>query len=388
MASNDQKATRQQIKDHNRRLILRTIFEHSEISRAAIARATRLTRPTVSNIVSELIAENLVAETGQTSSSGGKPAILLRIVPDSYFVIGLDLADSEFRGCLVNLNGKICHRVTAPVTSEHGDEALALVHRLIESLMAAATSPILGIGIGTPGLIDAENGIVRQAVNLNWQDLPLRQQLADAYGVPVYIANDSQAAALAEYTFGEQSKVSNLVVVKIGVGISSGIIINGQLFHGDGSGAGEIGHVQVIENGALCRCGSHGCLETVVSSRALLARARQLPRFSANADTLTIDAVLAAADDPAIRQLAVEMGTYLGQILAAMVGTLNIHNFVIGGQLAQLGNPLLEATRQTLDTHAPPFLSGDTTLTISRLGQDIVLLGASALVLADTLGIV
>lgn len=388
MTSTNQKATRAQIKTHNRRLILRTIYDHNEISRAEIARITRLTRPTVSSIVAELIAESLVVETGQTVSRGGKPAILLQVVPDSYFVIGLDLADSEFRGCLVNLRGEICHRKVLPVTSAHGDEALTLVFRLVEQLIAISDKPILGIGIGAPGLIDAEHGIVRHAVNLNWSDLPLRELLAQKYHLPTYIANDSQAATLAEYTFEHHPGVSNLVVVKIGVGISSGIIINGQLFHGDGSGAGEIGHVQVIKNGVLCRCKSHGCLETVVSSRALLAQARQLPQFSANMDNLTIDTVLAAADDPTIKQLAAEMGGYLGQILAAMVGTLNIHNFVIGGELAQLGDPLLKATRQALDTHAPPFLIGDTNLTISQLGPDIVVLGASALVLANELGLV
>lgn len=390
MASTDRKATRAQIKTHNRRLILRTIYDHSEISRAEIARITHLTRPTVSSIVAELIAETLVAETGQTASRGGKPAILLRVVPDSYFVIGLDLADSEFRGCLVNLRGEIRHRTVLPVTSAHGDEALALVFRLVEMLIAASDSPILGIGIGAPGLIDAEQGIVRRAVNLNWKNLPLRQLLAEKYHLPTYIANDSQAATLAEYTFGHHPGVSNLVVVKIGVGVSSGIIINGQLFHGDGSGAGEIGHVRVEENGVQCRCGNYGCLETVVSSPALLRQIKNLPQtaFPTLTDNLTLEEIVAAADMPAVQNIIRKMGDYLGQVLAAMVGTLNIHQFVIGGTVAQLGDALLQPTRRAMDEHAPPFLIGDTKLAISKLGQDIVVLGASALVLANELGLV
>ncbi len=392
MASTDKKATRAQIKTHNRRLILRTIYDHGEISRAEIARTTHLTRPTVSSIVAELLAQNLVTEIGQAVSRGGKPAILLRVDPDARHVIGLDLADSEFRGCLVNLRGEICRRVVLPVTSAHGDDALKLVFRLVDMLIAAAESPILGIGIGAPGLIDAERGIVRRAVNLNWENLPLRQLLAEKYRLPVYIANDSQAATLAEYTFGQHPNVSNLVVVKIGVGISSGIIINGQLFHGDGSGAGEIGHVRVAENGAPCRCGNYGCLETVVSSPALLAQTRNIalaqPTIFPRPDNLTIEDVVAAANTPAVQKLIHTMGNYLGQVLAAMVGTLNIHQFVIGGELAKLGDPLLSATRQAIETHAPPFLVGNTKLTISQLGQDIVVLGASALVLADELGLV
>jgi len=396
MASTNKKATRQQVKTHNRQLILRTIFEQDEISRAAIARATRLTRPTVSSIVAELIAQNLVTETGQASSSGGKPATLLRVVPDSYYTIGLDLADSEFRGALVNLRGQIRHRVAVPVTSAHGDDALTLVFQLLDTLVAASDVPLLGIGIGTPGLIDAEYGVVRRAVNLDWVDLPLRQLLAEKYNLPIYVANDTQAATLAEYTFGQQSTVSNLVVVKIGVGTGSGIVINGQLFHGDGSGAGEIGHVRVTENGVQCRCGSYGCLETVVSSPALLAQARRLAHqpdsplaaFTARPDDLAVADVAAVADDPAVQTILDSMGAFLGQALATMVGTLNIHQFVIGGDMAQLGDALLTPTRRAMVDHAPPFLIDDTKLTISTLGQDMVILGASALVLADKLGIV
>jgi len=381
------KATRQQLKDHNKRLILKTIYERGEISRAEIARVTHLTRPTVSSIVAELMAEALVAEVGQTSSGGGKPATLLSVVNNSRQLIGIDLADSEFRGCLINLRGEICQRITLPVAHHDGDEALTLVYDLIDRLSARANSPLLGIGIGSPGVMDAANGIVRRAVNLNWRDLPLRALLSERYDLPVYIANDSQAPALAEYTFGKKKNITNLLVIKIGLGVSAGIIINGQLFHGDGSGAGEIGHVRMVENGDLCRCGNRGCLETLVTSRALLARARQL--FPA-ADPISFEAVVraVATGDPALTDIVVGMGDPVGQVLAAMVATLNIHHIVIGGMMAQFGAQYLASIRQSIMTHAPSFLAKDTELTFSELGQDIVVLGASALVLADELGIV
>ena len=115
--------------------------------------------------------------------------------------------------------------------------------------------------------MDATNGIVRRSVNLNWHDLPLRALLEERYGLPVYVANDSQVAALGEYTFGDGPGVENLVVVKVGQGIGAGIVLNGQIFHGETFGAGEIGHVAVVANGRQCRCGNFGCLETVASAR-------------------------------------------------------------------------------------------------------------------------
>ncbi len=380
------KATRQQLKDHNKRLILKTIYERGEISRAEIARVTHLTRPTVSSIVAELMGETLVAEVGQTSSGGGKPATLLSVVNDSRQLIGIDLADSEFRGCVINLRGEIRHRITLPVDNRDGDGALARVYDLIDQLLALADSPLLGIGIGSPGVMDAANGIVRRAVNLNWRDLPLRSLLSERYDLPVYIANDSQAAALAEYTFGKKKNIANLLVIKIGLGVSAGIIINGQLFHGDGFGAGEIGHVRMVENGELCRCGSRGCLETLVTSRALLTRARQL----LPAADLTFEDVVRAVSggDPALTDVVVSMGGSVGQALAAMVATLNIRHIVIGGMMAQFGAKFLASIRQSIMANAPFFLADDTELTFSELGQDIVVLGASALVLADELGIV
>ncbi len=399
MPASRQKATRQQIKSHNKRLILKTIYERGKISRAEIARVTRLTRPTVSSIVAELMNETLVAEVGQTSSSGGKPATLLSVVNDSLHLIGIDLADSEFRGCLINLRGEICHRIALPVDNHNGEGALALVYKLIDQLLAVARSPLLGIGIGSPGLMDAANGIVRRAVNLDWHDLPLRQRLTERYDLPVYIANDGQAAALAEYTFGKKKNISNLLVIKIGLGVGAGIIINGQLFHGDGFGAGEIGHVRMVNNGDLCRCGNKGCLETLISSRTLLAQARHIAQtdptsaLAAFADTpnsLTFEEIVhaSATDDPALNRALARMGHYLGQALAAMVATLNIRHIVISGMMAQFGTVFLAPIQKSMVAHAPPFLVDDTVLALSELGQDMVVLGASALVLANELGIV
>ena len=193
------KATREHTKLHNWRLVLRTIYQAGKISRAELARETHLTKTTVSNIVSDLLKENLVAEVGLGPSVGGKPPMLLAVVDNSRQLIGLDLANSEFRGSVLDLRGNILHRAKLPVPTQDGRFMLELVYELVDILLPKVTRPLLGIGIGSPGLMDAPSGVVRQAINLDWLNLPLRDLLQEKYNVPVYLANDSHTAALAEY---------------------------------------------------------------------------------------------------------------------------------------------------------------------------------------------
>lgn len=393
------KATREQTKVHNQRLILRTIYQENQISRADLARATHLTKTTVSNIVSDLIVENLIEETGRGPSVGGKPPVLLGVVNDAHHLIGLDLANSEFRGAVFDLRGKVLHHVSIPLKNDNGRLALDQVYELTDALLAEVSSPLLGIGIGSPGLINARDGIIRQAVNLDWTDLPLRDLLQIRYEVPVYLANDSHAAALGEYTFGPDRGVKNLVVVKVGRGISAGIVLNGRLHYGDGSGAGEIGHVRVVENGKLCLCGNTGCLETIASSRAIIERAKQifandpqsaLHNYARMEVEVTTDVILQAflEGDAKIFQIIEEVGHHLGYAVANLIGVLNIQNLIIAGSLARFGQPLIDVINKEMRRSAMATLADETNVHVSELGQDVVMLGAASLLLSNELGVV
>ncbi len=279
-----------------------------------------------------------------------------------------------------------------------GEAALQLVYDLLDALTPAATSPLLGIGIGTPGLMNPEEGLVHKAVNLNWLDLPLRDLLVSRYDLPVYIANDSQVAALGEYTFGRNYPIGSMVVVKVGVGIGSGIIINQHLHYGDSYSAGEIGHIQVVADGLPCRCGNRGCLETVASTQTLLREARRmmranpnsvLHRFAESPETLTTDAVLLAyhTGDEELGQVVASMGRYLGVALGNLAGILNIKQIVIGGSLARFGEGLLDPARQEMRRRVQSLLPEDTSVEVARLGTDIVIYGAAALLLTHELGL-
>jgi len=388
-----QKATRQHTKEHNRNLVLKTIFEHESISRAEIARITSLTRTTVSDIVTDLLEEGLVSEIGVGESIGGKSPILLSLVEDSRYLIGLDLAHNQFRGAIVNLRGKIRQLVTLPVNSNNGEAALGLVYEILDQLIKASPVPLVGIGIGTPGLVNITEGLVVNAVNLDWRDLPLTRLMEDRYHLPVSIMNDSQAAAMGEYTYGQgRIAESNLIVINARHGIGAGIIIQGQLFHGDGGGAGEIGHVVVVpEGGLLCRCGNRGCLETVASAQALVKQAQGLaaqstqtllPRSSKEINLDTIEQAFTKGDEN-VRHAVLGTGRYLGMAISNLVGTLNIHNIVLTGDMTRFGRPWLEAIRAMITSTTLSRLAQETQVEFGQLGENGILLGASAILAND-----
>jgi N-acetylglucosamine repressor len=393
------KTTQEDSKIHNSRLILKTIYDHHSISRVGISRLTGLTRTTVSENVNQFIKESLVIETGTSPSSGGKPAILLRVVDDARHLIGIDLASSEFRGAVVDLRGNILHRIHWPVQDRDGDLALALVYKLIEQLLSLADRPILGIGIGAPGLMDPYQGAALNAVNLDWHALPLGDMLREQFKLPIYIANDSQLAALAEYTFTTQKNITNLILINLSQGVGAGIVLGGKLFYGDNFGAGEIGHVRVMDGGERCRCGNHGCLETLISSRALVKRARdiarQYPQTILNQLSLSPDAIdpeiifqACEAGDAAVLAMVDEVGRYLGSAIAYLVSALNVNQIVIGGSLARFGDRLIQAVKRQVDQGTLPALARETHIIASDLGEDMVILGAASLLLGQEMGVV
>ncbi len=378
------KATRQQTRSHNTQLVLQTIYDQRSVSRADISRLTRLTRPTVSAIVAELMQEKLVLETGLGPSAGGKPPMLLNIDADAHRLLCVDLGSQEFRGALLNLHGEVTRRAHFPLADRRGPAALELVYELLDELVVDGPSPVLGIGVGAPGLINPEEGVIHRAINLGWEELPLGEQLEERYQLPAYVSNDSHLAALGEYTYGDWQAGDNLIVIRIGQGIGAGIVIGGQLFHGDGFTAGEIGHVVVSDNGERCRCGNMGCLETVASTRAIISAARAAG--VAGDWSELVEAV--AAGDARARDIVAEAGCYLGVVIANLIGAYSIHHIIISGRVDQLGDVFLQAAHAQAMRRALPAMVSQVNLEYSRLGRDIVLLGASALIMQQELGII
>ncbi|HET7801327.1 MAG TPA: ROK family transcriptional regulator [Humibacillus xanthopallidus] len=351
---------------HNLSLVLQMLYSVGAMSRADLARRLGMSKVTVSDLVAELIESGHAVELGPSGQvRPGKPATLVDVNRTGLQAIGVDLAAHEvLRAAVLDLDGNILARAERPIGDDTGDAITQRVLELVDEIVSAATAPILGIGVGTPGIVVA-GGVVDTAPNLGWRDVPLRDLIADATGLPVFVVNDADAAVHADYTLGNGG--DDLVLVKIGRGVGCGLIVGGQRVRGAHFAAGEIGHVTVgTDGGAVCRCGKTGCLETWVSA----------PRLE--------QALATAGDDSPLR----EAGERLGIALAPVVAVLDLAEVVLSGPGHLLDGPLRDSVEQTLRERLLARPEAELTVRIAHDSDDIVLRGAAVLVLWDQLGVV
>lgn len=350
---------------HHRSLLLQQLFGGGPASRADLARSTGLTRATTSDLVAELLGEGLVSELGApVAARVGKPPTLIGLVPDSTHIVAIDLsAVGVMTGAVVNLAGEVVARRELPSDGVLGADAVALVHRLAQELLGLTDRPVLGIGVGSPGIVDTA-GTVIEAPNLRWAEEPLAAGLREAFGLPAYVSNDANTAVLGEHTFGDAGE-GGLMLLRVGTGVGAGFVLEGTLLHGHVGAAGEIGHVTVVPDGEECACGRFGCLETLLAVPRLRAR-------------------LASGDPEA--ELA-RIGESLGGVLAPIVGALNLHELVLSGPAELLDGPLREAADRTIRQHTMPVSAARLVVRTSTLGDDVILTGAAVLVLAAELGV-
>ena len=358
---------------HNLSLVLQTLHSTGPLSRADLSRTLGLTRVTVSDLVSELLERGHVIELGQSEKiRPGKPAIMVDLNRRGLQIVGLDLAEnSVLRAAVMDLDGNILHRVETSTADEKGQEVTELVLDLATRAIALATAPLLGIGVGTPGIVNLE-GEVLTAPNLAWNNVPLRELLETHTGLPTLVSNDADAAVLAEFTFG--GGANDMILVKVGRGVGSGLMVNGQRARGVHSAAGEIGHVVVGTDGGLeCKCGKRGCLETWLSVPFL---ERGL-------------AAAAAFEDPgaAAENVLQIAGERLAVALAPIVGALDLAEVVLSGPAHLLEGTLRRSVEKTLAErmlpHRPPLVE----VRLAKEPQDVVLRGTAVMVLWNQLGV-
>jgi predicted NBD/HSP70 family sugar kinase len=349
----------QDTKRHHRALILQQLFADGPASRADLARATGLTRVTISDLVGRLIDDGLLAELGAPAATKvGKPPTLVGLRADAAHIVALDLSpDDRLTGVVLDLFGQVKARIDLPRHGASGQAAVRLAVSLAHQLREATDRPLLGVGVGSPGVVDG-HGVVLDAPNLGWSDVNLTGILFSELDVPVHVANDANVAVLGEHTFGETA-AADLMLVRIGTGVGAGLVVGGALVEGHNSAAGEIGHVVVDPAGARCSCGLAGCLETVLAVPHLRRRERSLA----------------------------SVGTTLGEVLAPVVGALNLSEIVLAGPPDLLDGELREAVELAVRERVMAALSAELVVRTSPLGDDVVFLGAAVLVLSSELGV-
>ena len=383
------------IREVNRSIILDLVRRGGHVSRTELARRSKLTKPTVSTIIEELIRDGIVHEVGlgESLSGGGRPARLLEFNDASAAFLGIHFAVGSTVVALADARGVIRQVRTRPMSKESPGKAIKALRPLLTEVLQAAKisrSRLEAACAVLPGLVDQESGICTLAPNLGWRDFPLRDALAEELRVPVSVNNITQASAVAEGRVGVARGMRSYVWLYVGSGVGAGIVLDGRLFFGQRGFSGEIGHCPVMADGPVCGCGRRGCLETVTSTMALDRMVKQalssktrttLSKLPGPLDVATVSGAAHAGDAVAMRILS-EIGEHLGRGISYLLNILSPEMIVLGGEMAGAGETLLREVRGSVARHA--LLPHGVAIVPSTLGDTAELTGAVLLALERT----
>jgi predicted NBD/HSP70 family sugar kinase len=353
-------------------------------------RLTGLSRTTITTLIGELQERGMVAESeieARPERPGrGRPPSLLRLAPSAGAALGVDFGHRHLRVAVADLSSTVLAEsytdLDVDTAAEHAlDTAAGMVERVLDQA-GLSIDQVIGAGMGLPGPIDRETGLVRSSVILpGWVGVNAAEQLASRLNVHVDVDNDANLGALAEHTLGAGRGYGDVIYIKVASGIGAGIMFGGKLHRGVTGNAGEIGHVQVRSEGAVCRCGNRGCLETVASATAVLDVLRPV-----HGNELGLPGLLelATSEDPGAVRVINDAGRAVGQALGDLCNSLNPAAIIVGGELSAAGPALLDGIRESVDRHAQPGVADAVTVMRGVLGDRAEVLGALTLVIGDT----
>jgi len=373
------------IRRHNSVRILDAVRRHGPISRAGLAKRARLSAPTVSALVEDLVCRGMLRAVGRGASSGGRRPVLLEFDAGYGYVVGVDLGSRTMRFGLADLQGRLIARRDERTPTSCKDAVIACIRTGVDTILAESRvdpAKLLALGVGAPGMTNVDEGCVISAVNLpGWTDVPLRQILHDALSVPVAVDNDVNMAALGEMWAGCAQRETDFVFIAVGAGIGAGIIIDGKLHRGSRWFAGEIGHMNLDYRQWTTDFGEQGFLEHRARAAAIAEMGDRLG-WSVRPDADGSHAVFDAArrgDDEAARIVG-EVAVYLGATIANIAAVLDPALVVLGGGVSHAADLLLEPIRQV----ASRIVLNCPTIRVTELGDDPQLFGSvySALQLA------
>lgn len=364
-------------------------------SRIGLVRATGLSKATMSQIIDQFIDEGLVEEIGPGTSQLGRRPTLLRFAATSRYAIGVELGDDASSVVLTNINGDILRALSTTYRPASADHAVGAAIELVAALTSEIPiAKLLGIGVGTPGLVDSQRGVIRVAPDLGWKNVSVGPRLAERFRVPITCLNRAKASAWGEAWCGAGEKAENLIYVSVSTGISAGIVLNRRLYRGVSMSEGEIGHVTILPDGPLCACGNRGCLQTLAAGPAILARVRERLRATghrvtggpdSDVESLSLEAVSqAAADgDKLVGEVLRETAQYLGIAAGNLVNTLNPRMLVFGGSVIRALPTLVPEIESVIRQRAMSVPASAVEVVTSRLGRDAVTVGAAAFLLSQ-----
>lgn len=374
--------------------ILKELYHTGNKSIPELSKTIRMSTPTITRAVEELIKSGFLVEVGIGNSSGGRRPALYGLNPQARFVMGVDVSRYHIRLGIFDFHNH-------PVADiKVIDEGLDISNDIMKTLKEEVSvfikesgidkSKLMGIGVAFPGLNDLHTGIIYR---YHGDDTPVTIEFQNFSDYPVLVENDAKAMALGEQAFGLAKGKQNILCLSIGTDIGLGMILNGKLYKGNSGFSGEFGHIQVDPDGQLCYCGKIGCLETLASGTTMIKKARKEIAEGAttvmrsmvndNLDKINIETVLAAAhrgDQFAIGLLA-NMGEHLGRGIAVLLHLFNPELIIIGGELTRAENYIIDPIQQNLNKYTIAKIRRDSQILTSNLGPNAGLMGTVAMVM-------
>lgn len=309
------------------------------------------------------------------------------------YALGIDLGGTHVAAGVVEHGGRILARSERPTEARRGLQAvIGNIVAVAQAAVKQVPVRVEGVGVGAPGTLDVEAGVVRLAPNLGWREVPLKAALEERLGQPTWIDNDANCAALGEQWCGAAKGARHVVMLTLGTGVGGGLVLDGKVFRGASGYAGEVGHMPVLEDGPPCGCGRNGCLEALAAAPAIAGRGRQAAEAGRSpgllelckGDTTRISARMvfqaALRADEAAQRVIADTARYLGIATAALVNVLNPAMVVIGGGVSAAGEQLLAPLRQEVLQRAMQGPAQAAQIVQAALGNEAGIIGAASLV--------
>ena len=378
------------VKSFNKHAALDLIrFSATGLSRSELADQMGLTRAAVSLIINDLIESKIVLEAESRSAPSGRPPVVLEINPNHGLVAAIDMGATHISIALADFSARILQEVEFPLGIKSGPEVcIAQANQHLMQLLESQNltlSDLSAVGVGVPGPVITDAGmVVAPPIMPGWDRYPILATLEKMWGCPVTLNNDAELGALGEWAYGAGRGEKNIAYIKVGSGIGAGLILNKQIYGGTTGAAGEIGHLTIDENGPLCSCGNHGCLEAFAGGDAIAKQGQELVRSGKRTMLSSLEKVTAHDVSEAARrgdlhaqEILRRSGTFIGIAIAGLINLFNPSIVIIGGGVAQVGDIITVPIRQAVRERAMRASEQSVRIVTGMLGRRSLLIGAT-----------
>jgi len=391
------KISKEILHTYNKKAIIDLIRTKNPIFKAKISRLTGLSIPTVMKITDDFINAGLVKVEGKGESSGGKRPELLEFIYDAYYIVGVDIGRNSIKTILMDLDAnKLSSNIVKTGDAKPEKKVIDKIINSIETVIKRSNvdkEKILGIGVGMPGLLDLENGVVLFSPDFDWEEVQLVNPIREYFNLPIYIENSTRAIAMGEKWFGIGAMSNNFVCVNLGHGIGSAVVIDGEVYHGSSGSSGELGHITLEKDGPKCECGNIGCLEALASANAITKTAKNIilngvdtlivSECNGNIEELEAKTVFDAAKkgDKVAKEIIENAINYIGIGLANFINIIDPELIILTGGVVNAGDILIEGIKKVVQERQMKYAGRKLKIKKSNFGSDSTAVGAASLVL-------